>query len=176
MSILNKIIENSSEISSGFKKHYLTLYSIVNGMDSKRVLEIGGGLSTSVIIEALKNTGGELITCDPREIKNLGLDENMESKNPNWKYMKDLSTNILDQISGPFDVVLHDGSHEGKILFKDLRKIWPKIKNGGILLVHDTNHPKLKNILLATKLALLGCRHQKVTLPYGNGLTIVYKK
>lgn len=176
MSILNKIIENSSEINTGFKKHYLTLYAIVSGMDSKRVLEIGGGLSTPVILEALKITGGQLITCDPREIKDLGVDENIQSQNPNWTYMKDLSTNVLDKISGQFDVVLHDGSHEGKILFKDLRKIWPKIKRGGILLVHDTNHPKLKNILLATKLALLGSRHQKVTLPYGNGLTIVYKK
>jgi len=176
MSILNKIIENSSEINTGFKKHYLTLYAIVDGMDSKRVLEIGGGLSTPVILEALKNTGGELITCDPREIKDLGLDESVQTENSNWTHMKDFSGNVLEKISGPFDVVLHDGSHEGKVLFKDLRKIWPMIKKGGILLVHDTKHPKLKNILLATKLGLLGFRHNMITLPYGNGLTIVYKK
>jgi predicted O-methyltransferase YrrM len=176
MSILNKIIENSSEINTGFKKHYLTLYALVNGMESKRVLEIGGGLSTAVILQALKNTGGELITCDPREIKDLGLDENIQSDNSNWTYMKDFSGNVLDKISGPFDVVLHDGSHEGKVLFKDLRKIFPMIKKGGVLLVHDTNHPKLKNILRATCLGLFGFRHEKITLPYGNGLTIVVKK
>ncbi|MBP7846243.1 MAG: class I SAM-dependent methyltransferase [Candidatus Pacebacteria bacterium] len=176
MSILNKIIENSPEINTGFKKHYLTLYSIVNGMDAKRVLEIGGGLSTAVILEALKNTGGDLITCDPREIKDLGLDENIQVENKNWNYMKDYSGNVLDKMIGTFDVVLHDGSHEGKTLFKDLRKILPMIKKGGILMVHDTNHPKLKNILLATRLALLGYRTEKMTLPYGNGLTIVVKK
>ncbi len=176
MSILNKIIENSSEINSGFKKHYLTLYAIVGGMEAKRVLEIGGGLSTPVILQALKNTGGELITCDPRDLKGLGLEESIKSENPNWTHMMDLSGNVLDKISGTFDVVLHDGSHEGKVLFKDLRKILPMIKKGGVLLVHDTNHPKLKNLYRATCLALLGFRHSKITLPYGHGLTIVIKK
>lgn len=175
MNILHDIISDNSDITSGFKKHYLTLYSIVLGMDAKKVLELGSGVSSPVILEALQKTGGTLTTCDPRDMEGIGLDDNFRESHKNWEYIQDYSQNVIDKLEGPFDIVLHDGSHEGKVLFKDLRKIIPKVKKGGIILVHDTNHPKLKNILLATRLAFLGHRHKKLTLPYGFGLTIIIK-
>jgi len=176
MSILNKIIDEDASINTGFTRHYLTLFAIIRGMEAKNVLEIGGGLSTIVILEALKRTQGNLTTCDPRDIEKMNIPSATKEENPNWNFIQDISDNALPKLQGQFDVVLHDGSQEGKVLFRDLRKLFPKIKSGGVLLVHDTNHPKLKNIYLATRLALLGRRYQKITLPYGNGLTIIVKK
>lgn len=176
MSILHELVDDPLKNRGGFTKHYLTLFSFVLGLEAKNVLEIGGGGSTAVILEALKITGGKLTTCDPREIEGIGYTQTFQQENKNWNFVQDYSYNLLPKLSEDFDLVLHDGSHEGKVLFKDLRNIFPHVKKGGIVLVHDTNHEKLKNLFLATRLALLGVRHERITLPYGFGLTVIVKK
>ena len=42
----------------------LTLYSLLVGINAKRVLELGVGFSTRTIRAALQRTGGELYSCD----------------------------------------------------------------------------------------------------------------
>lgn len=160
---------------SGFSRHYLTLYSLVLGMEAKNVLELGAGFSTQTILEALKQTGGKLITCDVRDLSDTGNPESLRTDFKDvWTYLQGDTRQTLASLSNKvFDVVLHDGSHEWRVVYKDLRKILPLIKHNGILLVHDTEHIPTYRLMLATRLALLGYRHEIVTLPYGYGLTIV---
>ena len=53
---------------TGLTRHYLTLYSIVLGMESKNVFEFGAGFSTQAMVEALKSTGGKLTSVDMRPL------------------------------------------------------------------------------------------------------------
>ena len=72
-----------------------------------------------------------------------------------------------------FDFVLHDGSHDWKTLKKDIKNILPRMRKNSILLVHDTEHPTRNyKLIKAVKGALHWCKHSKVSLPYGYGLTI----
>ena len=48
----------------------------------------------------------------------------------------------------------------------------PKMKNGSILLVHDTNHPT-HNYRLEKSIEWLKKDHECITLPYGYGLSII---
>jgi predicted O-methyltransferase YrrM len=75
----------------------------------------------------------------------------------------------------PYDVVLHDGSHERGQVATDLNNILPHIKEGGILLVHDTNHHQLGGNMCAAidDSNLKTYKHERVTLPYSYGLTII---
>ena len=165
--------------SGGFTLHYMTLYSIIYGMEAKSVFEFGCGHSSSVILSALKHTGGKLTTNDKRNIENTGNKPEMieENKN-NWRYLQKFSEEALKHdIKGQkFDVVLHDGAHEPQIVMRDIRKIVRHMKQGAILLVHDTNHKSFPHLPLAVRLGLFPYRYEKVTLPYGFGLTVIRLK
>ena len=144
-------------------------------MEAKNVLELGAGFSTQTILAALKETRGHLITCDVRDLKDTGNPETLQNDFRNsWTYLQgDTRQTLTSIVDKTFDVVLHDGSHEWRVVYKDLRKILPRIKHNGILLVHDTEHIPTYRLKMAVRLALVGYRHEIVTLPYGYGLTIV---
>ena len=171
---ISRIVDAHHGSSSGFSRHYLTLYSIILGIEAKSVLEVGAGFSTQTILAALKETGGKLMTFDMRDLKGTGNPESLRTEFANaWTYVQGDTRNTLHTIEKmTFDVILHDGSHEWRVVLKDLRKILPHIKQNGLLLVHDTEHPAFR-LKFATRLALIGYRHEIVTLPYGYGLTIV---
>lgn len=173
---IEKIVQNHHGDTLGFSRHYLTLYSIVLGIEAKEVFEFGCGFSTPTILKALEQTGGHLTTCDMRPIEKTGNNPSLlEEYRETWTYLQgDSLETVPPAISGKiFDFVLHDGSHEWRVVYKDLRKILPHIKHNGILLVHDTEHIPTYRLKLSVRLALLGYRHEILTLPYGHGLTII---
>jgi len=162
------------EFKRGFALHYPLLFSIVYGLETKNAFEFGAGLSTRVILEALDVSGGKLISCSLKskdEILGGRIKDHLR-----WTHFH-MKSDALDmkQIEGSrFDFVLHDGSHRGDVLKRDLRKIVPLIKQYGILLIHDTHHSKVGERMRQGLLSgLEGVKHSKVTLPYGYGLTIV---
>ncbi len=163
----------------GFTLHYMTLYSIIYGMEAKSVFEFGCGYSSQVILSALERTGGRLTTVEMRDIKDTGNNpELLESNKERWQYIQKHSHDALRQdIDGKqFDVVLHDGSHGTRTVIKDIRGIVKHMKQDAILLVHDTDHEALPNMKLAVRLGLFPYRYEMMTLPYGYGLTIVRLK
>lgn len=165
--------------ASGFTLHYMTLYSIVIGMEAKNVFEFGCGYSSRVILEALKHTGGKLITNEMRDIQNTGNDQALIDTYKNqWTYLQKRSEEALkNDIKGEkFDVVLHDGAHEPQIVMKDIRKIVKHMKQDGLLLVHDTNHEAFPYLPWAVRLGLFPYRYEICTVPYGFGLTIIRLK
>jgi len=171
--VLNYIENMYNRIKpTGFTKHYLTLFAIVEGLETKNSFEFGTGWSTKVILDALKYTGGKHISCDIRKVEDTGLTKEFLKNNINtWTYLQQDSTTI-DYDSLPlFDFVLHDGSHIPEIVRTDLLNIFPHIKHNGIILVHDTLFvPELK--IVCEDIAVDSWSNM-VTLPYGYGLTII---
>jgi len=158
--IINKVNKNDT----GFSRHYITLYAMVVGMEAKNVFEFGAGYSSYTILKALKQTGGKLTSCDIRDKKDIGID----ISDKQWNFLRKNSLDIsFSKFDEPFDLVLHDGSHVQQEVDQDIKNILPYMKKDSLLLVHDTEH---KSINLKTNIDV---KHEKVTLPYGYGLTIV---
>jgi predicted O-methyltransferase YrrM len=176
---INEIIEKHHENNAGFCRHYLTLYSIVLGMESKMVFEFGSGFSSKAILCALEKTDGKLISCDknPLSITSHLYDISEDDKKilaKRWRYINKSSKEALkDLTTEVFDVVLHDASHHYKEVFEDLDSIIPRVKKNGIIMIHDTAHPT-DNYKLDKSIFMLRDKYdiEFSTLPYGYGLTI----
>lgn len=172
---LQEILDQHHNGTGGFSRHYLTLYALALGLEAKRVFEFGAGFSTKTLLAALAKTGGHLTTCDVRPIEGTGNGTEMaEQYKDRWVYLQGDSREKVRAVSkDSFDLVLHDGSHEWRVVWRDLVAIIPRIKQNGILLIHDTEHVPTYRLKLAVFLALLFVPHEKLTLPYGYGLTMV---
>lgn len=176
---IENVIDEHLNGKGGFTRHYLTLFSLVVGMESKKVLELGAGFSSRVILTALEQTGGKLITCDNRSVEKKGLTDAMQEHSNIWEYNEMNSRDFLPKLKNEkFDLVLHDGAHDFKNVILDLRKIVPKVRRNGLIVVHDTFHPGLQRrfLITAVKIGMFPHRYEMVTLPYGCGLSIIRKK
>lgn len=174
---LSAVIARAHGAASGFARHYLSLYAMVLGLRAKRVCEFGAGGSTETILRALELTGGTLVTSDQRPLSGVGLPADIVSRSEGrFEYAQGSADSFLPRLKAEaFDLVLHDGSHEFAQVFRDLRAVLPRVKRDGLVLVHDTNHPTFPYLRYAATLALwaTGTRYEKVTLPYGCGLTVI---
>ncbi len=167
---------NRKTRQTGFTKHYLTLFSIVEGLEAKNTFEFGTGISSKVILSALDYTKGTHTSCDIRNIDCTGLTTKyLENNKHRWTYLQQNSTVLTKQQlkrAGPFDFVLHDGSHKPIEVLYDIRKIIPFMKMDSILLIHDTLSPN-ESLLQVIIQALDFNEYELLSLPYGYGLTIV---
>tara|TARA_R110002110_G_scaffold79462_2_gene207626 strand:+ start:143 stop:748 length:606 start_codon:yes stop_codon:yes gene_type:complete len=177
---LNFIVKKHHLNDTGLTRHYLTLYSIVLGMESKNVFEFGAGFSTQAMVEALKLTGGKLTSVDMRPLSvRSDIPFNFDNDNKDiWSFHNGNSLNIVPTLdhSECYDVVLHDGSHTGTEVTQDLNNIAPYVKSGGLVLVHDTAHYDLGSEMrrgVQNSDLIKKYKHDGSTLPYGYGLTIV---
>jgi predicted O-methyltransferase YrrM len=163
---LNRLGEMAKEFRGGMWQHYLLLHSIVFGMEAKRVFEFGHGESTEAILSVLP-PDGTLTTC--------ALQDPLPLEHPGWTYLQGDSRTVFDGFTHPmYDVVLHDGSHTGKVVGQDLRRILPYVRKYGIVLVHDTQHAQLgPEMRRGVKEGIAGRKCTMTTLPYGYGLTII---
>jgi len=177
---LDFIVKKHHLNDTGLTRHYLTLYSIILGMESKNVFEFGAGFSTQSMIEALKLTGGKLTSVDMRTVESrTDFPFNFENDNKDiWSFHNGNSLDVVPTLDHNkcYDVVLHDGSHTGPDVTKDLDNIVPYVKTGGLVLIHDTTHydlgPEMRQGVANSKL-IKEYKHDGSTLPYGYGLTII---
>lgn len=170
---------NNTAKKTGFFKHYYTLFALVDGLEAKKTFEFGTGISTKVIVEAIKRTGGYHTSCDVRDLIDTGVHPSFFVDNGDvWNYLQKSSLTITPEEfkeMGPFDFVLHDGSHNAGEVRKDLINILPSMKKNSILLVHDTFNKKYPGMEKAVELALakVGIASERIILPYSYGLTLV---
>jgi predicted O-methyltransferase YrrM len=174
---LHEIVARGHGAETGFARHYLSLYAMVLGLRAKRVCEFGAGFSTVAILRALQQTGGTLLTNDQRPRDQINVPADLfEGSEARFEYAQGSADAFLPRLENDaFDLVLHDGSHEFWQVFRDLRAVLPRVKKDGLVLVHDTNHPTFPFLRYAAPLALwaTGTLYEKVTLPYGCGLTVI---
>lgn len=153
------------------------MHSLALGLESKNIFEFGAGYSTSVILHALEKTGGKLISCDIRPKTQKAISDYARN-NPNWTFYCGNTNVMFDEIKhSQYDLILHDGSHVGSEVLIDLNNIYPYLKHDGILITHDTRHPKLGSDMMSSVLEFAENKNMEMcTLPYGYGLTFFRNK
>jgi len=159
---------------TGLAPYYPLLYSLVIGMGAQRVFEFGTGESTEVLLSALRQTDGVLYSCSPSGKEPSYADAR------HWVHYPTLSEHALRALPPEvcFDLVLHDGSHSAAVVEADLIGILPRVKRGGLILLHDTLHSYvgaqvrsgLREALLSD---LLDGATTTITLPFAFGLTVI---
>lgn len=158
---------------TGFMKHYYTLWSIVEGLEAKDTFEFGTGISTKVICDAISRTGGHHTSCDTRVITDTGLSEAFLEENKERYTFIQGDSRVVDLPTGPFDFVLHDGSHVPGIVRQDLRKVLKFMKKNSIIIIHDTFNDKYPGMRNAVQTVLAEVENEMITLPYSYGITII---
>lgn len=133
-------------LTSCYKECIDLMYEIPVIIRAKYILELGVGgygISTTVFLKALEQTGGYLTSVD--------IDQNLKVENfPNfdrtkWSYINadDCSVKVV----GAFDIVYIDTSHQYMHTKLELYKFVPILRKGGYLFVHDTNEPEVLQAL-----------------------------
>lgn len=157
---------------TGLAPHYPLLYSLAIGMGAQRVFEFGMGESTEVLLHALQQTGGRLLSCSP----DTHITDVYQPVAP-WTPLI-MTSDLALKTLGPedlFDLVLHDSSHSADVVAADLRGILPRVRQWGLVLVHDTLHSyvgaQMRDGLARGCEAVAGVTH--VTLPFAFGLTVL---
>lgn len=158
---------------TGLAPHYLTLYSCAVGLGAQRVFEFGAGESTAVLLTALQETGGRLDSVSP----DVPAEERADPS-ARWQHHRCLSAALYPALAalGPFDLVLHDGSHSADVVAADLTAILPHVKQHGLVLVHDSYHSYVGSAVregIDRGVFLSGALCERATLPFGFGLTIL---
>tara|TARA_B100001939_G_scaffold251106_1_gene218071 strand:+ start:567 stop:1187 length:621 start_codon:yes stop_codon:yes gene_type:complete len=176
---LKFICDQTHKNNTGFCRHYMFLYSLILGMECKNVFEFGSGFSTKCILEALKITGGKLVSAEQRSLRKQAhffpthfLTENKDR----WRFLQGNSLTEVPKFNHSFyDVVLHDGSHTAHEVAQDINNILPYMKKGSILITHDTQHPSLGPGMAngIKNCDIRNYKHEVLTLPYGYGLTFM---
>lgn len=172
--ILDEIFDKLSKSDTGFTLHYSFLYSLVLGLESENVFEFGTGFSTHCILHALERTKGHLTSCDVTHYKDNPNVTEFSRKSDRWTFVHGNSNSVVDDIIHPqYDLILHDGSHVGDEVLVDLEKIYPCLKQDGILVTHDTRHHDLGEEMSAAVNKFAENKDvEMLTLPYGYGLTL----
>jgi predicted O-methyltransferase YrrM len=158
-------------------KHMLTLYSIVRGLDAKRVLEIGFGRSSLVLARATHENAGEFVCCDRGDFGDFFSD--CEKRHTRCVNGSDAVWMDKEQIRKGFDFAFLDYfSAEHVSLFfciRELRNCLRLMKTGGIICIHDVADPRYPVHRIWRYL-----RHddalESVILPYNQGLAIIHKR
>ena len=121
--------------------HKLLMFETVLVTQAKRVLETGTdvGDSARIFSTALRRTGGMLITVDKKTDLNYGWLQEY----PNVMAVKGDSLSM--QWKDVLDVLFLDSDHHKDHLMNELRKFGPWVRQGGVILVHDTCHSEFGN-------------------------------
>ncbi len=157
----------------GMGIYYPLLYSLILGLDAKSVFEFGVGLSTKVILTALQDTRGRLLSCDVRGmvalygIHRVEIPDELRSR---WVLLEGYSEEALKELTDEkFDFILHDGAHKKREVEADLETILPRLRPDGILVIHDVTHPAydLKEGIRIPR------DHKDILLPHNCGVRVI---
>jgi hypothetical protein len=159
------------DTSSSGSKHLLILYSLAVGIQARVIAEIGLGQTTGALRAAAAITGGTVHTCDIDKRRHSRL---LAEQDEHWKLYLEPSGSFIERLPGPIDLVMHDGSHDYLTVKRDLQLLIPKVRQFGLICVHDTQETELyKDMLAAIKDAVAGSSVSVTNLPFSCGLAII---
>lgn len=164
---------SSFQEKGSFSKHLLTLYSLAIGCSARLMAEIGIGASTRALLAAGAETGGRLYS----------LSSNIERHTPllslypvtkRWRLSLTTPQRFIAALPEPLDLVLHRGGTREADTLADLLGFLPKMRRFGLILVHDTQHPRFgPGLMRAIEEASKRHRFSATTLPFAGGLTVL---
>lgn len=119
--------------------HLPRMVRIVDALDARLVVELGTrtGVSTVAWLYALERTGGRLLSVDLDARPPIG-------DWPHWTFHQgdDLDPDVLALVAdGTADIVFIDTSHHYEQTQRELVAWSPKVRPGGVIVLHDTELP-----------------------------------
>lgn len=156
-----------------FSKHLLTIYGLAIGVNARFLVDIGIGATTRALLAAATVTRGRVYSCDFDRKRYADLLK-LYPVSKQWRLSLTDSGSFIRQLPDGLDFVSHDGAHDPITVREDIAKLIPKVKQFGIITVHDTQHPQFGPGLAQT-LDGLSQRFPvtSITLPFSCGLTIM---
>jgi len=142
---LNAINKNSKEfevgIFKGYQEYNNLLYIIIRSIKPKIVIETGTnyGFSTSFILKGLNdNDCGILYSIDKPISRDFKVGQVIPDRyKKRWRLFKGTTKEHLESLLNNVelvDIFLHDSEHSYENMMWEFETIWPKLKNGGLLL------------------------------------------
>ena len=151
----------------------LLLYSLVLGLDAQLIYEWGVGQSTKTFLEALKHTGGHLVSCDWNTEHSWGLE--IEKYAQNWTWHKCSVEEFRKRIDDSLvDICYIDGTHSYNAVSWEVRAFWPFLKDNGLMILHDTISSRGGPDRVAAHVAMFGI--EMIDLQFDSGMAIIHKK
>lgn len=136
MTIADVYRERCAE-DSDIAAHLPYLYEAVVQRDAKIVVELGVryGNSTSALLAGVHETGGHLWSVDPQPMPPAEW-----LTNERWSLLPDddLSAAALGFIPDTIGVLFIDTSHMYAHTLMELNLYGPRVRSGGVILLHDT--------------------------------------
>jgi predicted O-methyltransferase YrrM len=103
------------------------------------VIELGvrSGNSTSAFLLAAEQNDGHVYSVDIEPVRLPWLGH------PRWTFMQGDDVDLADDLPDDVDVLFIDTSHHYGHTHKELARYVPKVRKGGVVLLHDTEleHP-----------------------------------
>lgn len=159
------------ERGDGTGHYLLILYSIVIGLNAKTIIDIGTGQTTGALRAAAKRTGGIVYSYDQDYRRKQCL---LPYQDQQWRLSLAPSSTSLPEAPSPIDFVMHDGAHDYVNVKCDLELLLPKMRQFGIICVHDTQQPELyRDMLAAISDATRNLKVSLTNLPFNCGLAII---
>jgi predicted O-methyltransferase YrrM len=130
---------------SDIQDHLQFLHDAVLVYPRAQVIELGvrSGNSTSALLSAVQETGGHLWSCD---LRGQGEWPHNSPFPPEWLELPEwtflagdsVSEQVLAQMPAVADVAFMDTSHTFDQQLAELTAYVPRVRPGGVVLVHDT--------------------------------------
>lgn len=152
------------------------LHALAFARGAKRILEVGTsyGYSTLFLADAARLTGGEVVTLDlSAEKQEYARGQMQEAGLGDYvRWIQGDAVSILDQLDGPFDLVLLDAWKE--IYIPCFKRILPKLAENGILAADNMLEPKVVRPQAEAYRAVVRAEPslQSVLLPIGQGIEL----
>jgi predicted O-methyltransferase YrrM len=163
-------------IANDISHHLLTMALLVNEFDLKNVVELGtrDGNSTLALLEAVKGTGGSVLSIDidacddaKRRVKEAGL-------NRWWKFIQADDMNLDESVlPDPIDLLFIDTSHLYAHTLAELNKFRWRLRDGAWILLHD--YVEFPGVRKAVQEFIESLPHKPSFYPFvhQNGLAVI---
>jgi predicted O-methyltransferase YrrM len=159
---LDELKYNKENVGSLLKKYYpeikddvihsgyfgtmdsVLLYCYIREYKPKNILEIGGGTSTKIMLQALtKNNENAKITCFAlqRTSEDFKISEKIDYEFYAGDFMDTYYQNPIDL--GKIDFIFIDGPHEAYFATFFCYEILDKLKNNTLIHIHDFQEPSV---------------------------------
>lgn len=132
---IEKFMETGTGIDTG-----LLLRRIVEGLGSKRILELGTNTGFSGCYFLSLPQVEELVTIEGSTVLAEIADQNLSRISKNFRLMVTLFDDALDELMAEnqkFDCVFIDGQHEREALLHYINRSIPLLNEGGALIIDD---------------------------------------
>jgi hypothetical protein len=155
---LNKFLYKESLTNQKFRYHFpnnmfgkgdaLSLFLIIENFRPKRIIEIGSGFSSSVMLDLNEHLYNNKINLDfiepyPERLNSLIKVKDRKTCNVHVNFVQDIPIDFFQSLRAN-DILFIDSSHVSKIgsdvnyLFFD---VIPNLKKGVIIHIHDVMYP-----------------------------------